>query len=217
MSKYDIAESDMNNMTELGVDAIDALISSLDIAPFLEVFPIFRAILVAARASVNYTDMRIKYRLVSFLKGIGTVGEDELNDFIRTTASDEEKTGQRMVDALYDMESNKKAALAGRVYRYCLLNKYDLDAFYRILSCINRVYYEDLFVLSRIKNLKNSQIANDGNVESVEIIDGLYASGLLSNKGTGSDVKGGRFVLNDGLDIFGLNKYGEAIAAVLES
>lgn len=191
------------------VDISDTVLDTLAENEILDVIPGVRIAVTLIKAGKGYGEERLKRRLIGFLIECSGINKLDAERFIQKYVQDEKKAGYRLLDGLYDLDSDDKARLVGRIYRYCILNRLSLDTFYRLMKIINECYFEDIVLLNKIDN---SEFTNNGKTVPEEIIDSLFYHGMLKNMGFDG---GGLTDDEPGGTVYIINYYGKIIRDAL--
>lgn len=145
-------------------------------------------------------------KLQKFLQECKNINEEKKQAFMRKMVEDnEQKIGLSFIQILVNLDEVEKATIIGKAYKYCIENELSLKFYLRLCYLVNECYYNDILELQHFRT--NNRILSKNKVMDEEVLDSLFAAGLLSEYG----YDGGGFNGEDEGTQYGLNKYSEAI------
>ena len=208
--KNDIVPYD--DFKEIAIDKFDDIIAEIFKGnSIFENLPFVKIAVGLLKSYNGYAEHRLKRKLTYFLHACKDLDNNEIESFLEKNTHNAWKIGILMLDELYDLDSDQKAILAGRLFKYCVRNNAAIDDYHRILNSISRCYFKDLCELKHFS--MDTEWVNDGSIIPVEVVNGLFTVGFLSDVG----IDGGGFGYSEaGGTMYTLSKYGKIVSDLLK-
>lgn len=155
----------------------------------------------------SYSDSKKLKKLLLFFEECREMDIQKVKEFMNDI--DEEYDGERLIDAITELDRAEKCVLVGKIYKYLIEIRESQETFFRIINSVRRCHYENLSSLFLFENAES--ITNDGKILDREIVQNLFIDGFLIDVG----IDGGDFSGNEGGTIYELSKCGEVVLKFL--
>lgn len=204
---------DMESIKEQQEDILEKIVEQLtlklDVCAGIPIVNLFATMHKVGRSFFDYTMIM---RLLKFYKGCMNMEQQNKDAFYKRNLDGKEaEVGYMILQLLIRLDSDEKALLVGRLFKYCSNKNYDITSFFRISRCVERCFYEDLQYLKCWED--KEEICAQNKLIPQEIIESLYNDGLLLECG----IDGGGFKEDEEKGVmYALNLYGKIIANLLE-
>lgn len=206
LNELSLLDDTMDIMVDTGEEILDSLIKNEALA----MIPGVKIGVFLCKAGKGYADYRLKRKLETFLYECRDLEISKVEKFVQKNVKNEKVVGNLFLDEIYNLDHDKKARLAGRLYKYCLYEGIEEETYHRVLKAIAGCYFEDIILLKDLEGI--DYYINTGKEIPVEVITGLFFAGFLNDVGIDG---GGCTDDNPGGTMYALSEIGKIVVKLI--
>lgn len=198
-------KDDLLDIAEFGIDSI------LDDGVLKDI-PIVRTLVGIRKTAQNIQDRNLLKQTLTFINEFnsGTIDEEKLKKYQNEINNDSvkaEKELGRIIILLDRFIENEKSKMLARLYKAYINQKITWDEFCEFSEIINRLFIQDIGVLTKMRNLEIDTMYSKEEAFKVERLHSLGLAGIAEKPLTWGDLKDGHVNMVRALSIIGRKFY----------